>query len=122
MHLLFTEPPLLEAILAHWDIVPCDMKQQHFRLTGSWDGNVLTVDQIYTQYYGDGTATPEAGTQGYGFMDNNGDGTYDHMFYYSYQGGGTYQVWNSPGNTPVTQTEWSMNGTAVQQSVFVPVN
>jgi hypothetical protein len=89
---------------------------------GTWDGNALTVNQIYTQNYGNGAAAPQAGTQGYGFMDNNGDGTYDHMFYYSYEGGGTYQVWNSPGNTPVTQTEWSINGTAVQQSVFVPLN
>ncbi|AEE16503.1 hypothetical protein [Treponema brennaborense] len=89
---------------------------------GTWDGNASTVDQIYTQNYGNGTELPQAGTQGYGFLDNDGNGTYDHMFYYNYQGGNTYHVWNSPGNTPVTETDWSIHGTAAEQSVFVPLN
>ncbi len=88
---------------------------------GTWDGNELSVNEIYTQYYGNGSETPEVGTQGYGFYDNNGDGSYDHMFYYSYAGGNTYHVWNSNGIDPVTETDWSINGSAVEKSVFVPL-
>ena len=91
---------------------------------GDWDGNNLSVDEIFTQNYTeDATDTPLVGTQGYGFYDNDGDGSYDHMYYYDYtNGGNSYHVWNSDGIQPVTESDWSINGTAVDHSVYVPLN
>lgn len=68
---------------------------QRIQNPGDWDGNTSSVDEIYTQNYeGTGTDTPTEGTRGYGFYDNDGDGTQDHMFYYDYtNGGSTYHVW-----------------------------
>ena len=91
---------------------------------GNWDGNAQCVDEIYRENYADvSTATPQAGTHGYGFYDNDGDGSYDHMYYYDYSNGGdSYHVWNSDGIAPVTEHDWSINGTAVDNSVYAPLN
>ena len=90
---------------------------------GNWDGNKMSVNEIYTGNYSDlSTDTPQVGTKGYGFYDNDGDGSYDHMYFYDYsKGGEMYQVWNSDGISPVTQSNWSIHGTAVKQSVYVPL-
>ena len=91
---------------------------------GNWDVNALGVNDIYTQNYADeSTDTPQAGTRGYGFYDNDGDGSYDHMYFYDYRDGGdSYHVWNSNGIAPVSESNWSINGTAVEHSVYVPLN
>ena len=48
----------------------------------NWNGNNFTVNEIYNgNYSNNSTDTPQAGTRGYGFYDNDGDGTYDHMFF-----------------------------------------
>lgn len=91
---------------------------------GNWNGNALSVNEIYNENYtNSSTDRPQAGTRGYGFYDNNGDGTYDHMYFYDYtKGGSSYHVWNSDGIQPVTESDWSINGTAVEHSVYVPLN
>lgn len=91
---------------------------------GNWDGNALGVNDIYTQNYAnESTDTPQPGTRGYGFYDNDGDGSYDHMYFYDYRDGGdSYHVWNSNGIAPVSESNWSINGTAVGHSVYVPLN
>lgn len=94
---------------------------QGIKNPGTWDGNKLSVNEIYAKYYGNGSESPEKGTQGYGFYSNDGGKTYSHMFYYQYDGGDSYHVWNSDGKTPVTENDWSMKGTAIEKSVFVPL-
>ena len=91
---------------------------------GDWDGNALSVNEIYTENYSNfSTEKPQAGTQGYAFYDNDGDGSYDHMYYYDYRNGGSsYHVWNSNGIDSVSESDWSINGTAVRNSVYVPLN
>ncbi len=91
---------------------------------GNWNGNNFTVNEIYNgNYSNNSTDTPQAGTRGYGFYDNDGDGTYDHMFFYDYSNGGnTYHVWNSDGIAPVEERDWNINGSQVNHSVYVPLN
>jgi hypothetical protein len=90
---------------------------------GTWDGNTSTVNEIYTEnYQGKSTDKPQEGTKGYGFYDNDGDGSYDHMFFYDYtKGGDSYHVWNSDGISAPEESDWSINGTAADKSVFVPL-
>ena len=90
---------------------------------GTWDGNTLSVNEIYADNYSElSTETPVEGTRGYGFYDNDGDGLYDHMYFYDYtEGGDTYHVWNSNGVDPVSESDWSINGSAVDHSVYVPL-
>ena len=90
---------------------------------GNWDGNKMSVNEIYTKNYTElSTDTPQVGTKGYGFYDNNGDGSYDHMYFYDYsKGGDSYHVWNSDGISPVTEANWSIHGTAINKSVYVPL-
>ena len=37
-------------------------------------------------------------------------------------GGSSYHVWNSNGIDSVSESDWSINGTAVRDSVYVPLN
>ena len=89
---------------------------------GTWDGNSLGVHEIYNLYYNNvSTDRPVEGSQGYGFCDDDGDGIYNHMFYYRYDGGDSYHVWNSNGIDPVSEFDWSIYGRTINDSVFVPL-
>ena len=91
---------------------------------GDWDGNSLTVDQIYNENYSDKSSdSPVAGTRGYGFYDHEGDGTYDHMFYYDYSNGGAQvHVWNSDGKSPQVEEYMDFTKNLITHSVYVPLN
>jgi hypothetical protein len=71
-----------------------------------WDGNDLTVPQIYDQYT-DRNDTPPAGTAGYAFYDspNDNDAVPEHLEYYDNRNSGeTYTLYSTDGiNNPVPQ-------------------
>jgi hypothetical protein len=73
---------------------------------GTWDGNSVTVPQIYDQYP-DRHDTPPAGTSGYAFYDspNDNDDVPEHMEYYDNRNSGdTYTLYSTDGiNDPAAQ-------------------
>ncbi len=67
----------------------------------SWDGNKLTVDAIFNNYYADEAVefnADLAGKKGYIFYDWTGDGTFDHVEYCEIDNNGTgYSFYNNQG-------------------------
>ena len=71
-----------------------------------WDGNSMTVNQIYNGFYsGSAKETKDLnGTAGYVFYDWTGDGSYDHMEYYECSGNGNYSIWTTDGIDKPTES------------------
>lgn len=92
----------------HCDIIAYNQAVDHGEENlGAWDGNALTVDQIYKNYYeGQGTDNSvKKNSSGYVFYDWNNDGTYDHMEYYTAGNNSKYTVYETDGITnPVAIT------------------
>ena len=90
------------------------------------DLNRMTVNEVYQNYNNSSTSTHEEGTAGLAFYNPpGGDDNYTHMFFYDNtdpSSDGTYQAWDSNGINPQTENTWNENGTAVQNSRFVPLN
>lgn len=67
----------------------------------SWDGNELSVDAIFYNYYADEAVefnADLAGKKGYIFYDWEGDGTFDHVEYCEVDNnGGGYSFYNNKG-------------------------
>lgn len=66
----------------------------------SWDGNKLTVDAIFNNYYADEAVefnADLAGKKGYIFYDWTGDGTFDHVEYCEIESGGNYNYFSNEG-------------------------
>jgi len=85
----------------------------------AWDGNKLTVAQVYDQHYENNrTSTPTPGTAGYVFSEFK-DGSPGHMELYDYTGrGDTYTKYTTNGiNTPVPTQEKP----TTPERVFVPL-
>jgi RHS repeat-associated protein len=85
-----------------------------------WDGNLLTVPNIYSLYQNSRTTVPAPGTAGYVFS-NFEDGNPRHMEFYDNNGGAeTYTRYATNGITdPPVPTQ--ANPTAAGR-VFVPLN
>ena len=75
--------------------------------SGDWDGNSLTVNQIYNGFYSGSSKETNniEGTAGYVFYDWTGDGTYDHMEYYECSGNGNYSTWQTDGVSTPTEVQ-----------------
>lgn len=114
----------------HCDIIAYNQAVKHGEKNlGTWDGNALTVDQIYNNYYeGKGTDNSvKKNSSGYVFYDWNNDGTYDHMEYYTASNNSEYTVYVTDGITnPVAVTYNSFidkNGHASKgTATFVSLN
>lgn len=67
----------------------------------NWDGNKLTVDEIYNKHYADEAVdfnSDLAGKKGYIFYDWEGDGKFDHIEYCEVDVNGTgYSFYNNKG-------------------------
>ncbi len=66
----------------------------------SWDGNGLTVDAIFNNYYADEAVefnADLAGKKGYIFYDWEGDGVFDHVEYCEIESGGNYNYFSNKG-------------------------
>lgn len=65
-----------------------------------WDGNKLTVDEIFNTSHADEAVefnADLAGKKGYIFYDWTGDGTFDHMEYCEIESGGNYNYFSNEG-------------------------
>lgn len=68
----------------------------------NWDGNKLTVDEIYNKHYADEAVefnSDLAGKKGYIFYDWEGDGKFDHIEYCEVDANGAgYSFYNNDGH------------------------
>ncbi|MDC7221346.1 MAG: RHS repeat-associated core domain-containing protein [Spirochaetales bacterium] len=89
----------------------------------SWDGNILTADDIASLYPNKADKPPE-GTAGYGFIDNNGDKVVDHVMFYDNTDidANKYTAYDSDGKEDQFENTWDMSGTTVENGTFAPLD
>ncbi len=86
----------------HCDINAYNMATQSGYNGGSWDGNKVTVNQIYDSSYAGKGNSNAVGDAGYGFVDFQSNGGYEHMFYYTNTGSGL-KIYDSNGVNPLIE-------------------
>jgi RHS repeat-associated protein len=87
----------------------------------AWDGNAVSVPEIFAEYPNDRHDAPPPNTSGYAFHDPSHSGNPSHMIFYERGDGDSYTAHQSDGKEPTTPTEWSIGGTFVRGSTFVPL-
>ena len=85
----------------------------------NWNGNELTVAEIYALYPDDRTQAPQDNTAGYSFYFEQDSDEPVHMEYYIYNTGENYTLYRTNGiNDPVQQER---NIDNIANRVFVPL-
>lgn len=85
----------------HCDILAYNHAAEQGYQAGNWDGNKETVDSIYQKHYANDSTDHFGGNAGYGFVDFNSDGKYDHMFFYE-KHNGVVTIYDSNGTSPLS--------------------